>query len=176
NINRPQFTFNATNCKPMAIGATISSTQGTTAGVSSPYQAHNCASLPFSPELTAEAGGHGSRANGTSFIVKVKATPGQANIAKTFLALPLALSSRLSTLQKACLAAVFEANPASCPEGSNIGMAVAHTPLLKSPLGGPAHLVSHGNAAFPDVEFVLQGERITLILDGNTDIKKGITY
>ena len=49
NINRPQFTFNATNCKPMAIGATISSTQGAQASVSSPYQAVNCATLPFAP-------------------------------------------------------------------------------------------------------------------------------
>jgi hypothetical protein len=176
SINRPQFTFNATNCNAMAIGATISSTQGTAASVSSPYQAHGCASLPFGPELSAEAGGHGSKVGGTSFVVKVKARPGDANIAKTFLQLPIALSSRLSTIQKACLAATFEANPASCGEGSNIGMGIAHTPLLNSPVAGPAYLVSHGNAAFPDVEFVLQGEGVTLILDGKTDIKGGITY
>jgi hypothetical protein len=175
-IDRPDFIFNPSNCSPLTVTGTITSATNASAGVSSPFHATDCASLPFHPTLEARTGGKATKANGAGLTIRVTSSRGQANIAKTDLTLPVALPARLSTIQKACLAAVFEANPAACGEGSLIATATVHTPLLNNPLTGPGYLVSHGGAAFPDVEFVLQGEGITLILDGVTDIKKGITY
>jgi hypothetical protein len=171
------FTFNPTNCSALSTSATITSTTATTATISSPFEAANCASLPFAPKLTASTGRQASKLDGDNLNVTVQSAGlGQANIAKVSLTIPKILPTRLTTLQKACLAAVFEADPAACDEGSVIGTATIHTPILNSPLSGPAYLVSHGGAAFPDVEFVLQGEGVTIVLDGKTDIKDGITY
>ncbi len=175
-VNRSGFMFNPTNCESLSLSGTITSTAAASAGVSSPFEAANCAALPFKPSFTASTQGKTSKANGASLVVKVAQKSGEANIRKVDLQLPIALPSRLTTLQKACTEAQFNANPAGCPEGSFIGTAKAVTPVLNVPLVGPAILVSHGGAAFPDVEFVLQGEGVEIVLDGKTDIKKGITY
>jgi hypothetical protein len=174
-IDRPDFTFNPTNCSQQAITAVLSGEQGANAAASVPFQVANCATLPFKPSFSVSTQGKTSKANGASLDVKVAEKPGEANIHKVDTQLPLALPSRLTTIQKACPEAQFAANPAGCPVGSNVGTAVAHTPVLNAPLTGPAYLVSHGGAAFPDLDIVLQGEGITIDLTGHTDIKKGIT-
>jgi len=48
--------------------------------------------------------------------------------------------------------------------------------VLNAPVTGPAYLVSHGGAAFPDLVLVLEGQGVKVELVGNTDISKaGIT-
>jgi hypothetical protein len=181
NINRPEFTFNATNCEAnLSIDTTITSSQGGSANASSPYRPANCASLPFKPTFTVSTQGKTSRADGASLDVKVAERPDEANIHKVDVQLPVSLPARLTTLQKACTEAQFNTNPAGCPPASDVGVATARTPVLKVPLTGPAYLVSHGGAAFPDLVIVLQaderGGNLSIDLVGNTDIKKGITY
>ena len=176
-VNRPEFMFNPTDCARLSVTGTLGSTGGASAAVSSPFQAAHCAALPFTPTVNASTSGHTSKANGASLGVKVtSAGIGQADIAKFDLTIPKILSARLTTLQKACTEVQFDANPAGCPTASDIGTAIVRTPLLNSALQGPAYLVSHGNAAFLDVEIILQGEGVTVILDGHTQITDGVTY
>jgi hypothetical protein len=178
-IDRPGFTFNPTSCDPQSIVGTITSDQGANAPVSSPFQAANCANLKFAPSFSVQTAGATSKAKGASLKVKLSypnAPPGTyANIAKVKVSLPKQLPSRLTTLQKACTAAVFEQNPANCPKESVVGQAKVLTPLLPVPLMGPAYFVSHGGEAFPDLTIVLQGYGVTIDLVGSTQIKAGIT-
>lgn len=177
DIDRSDFTLNPTSCDAMSVNGHEQSTTGQTAALSDRFQVGGCTTLPFHPSLTASAGGKTSRKDGASLTVHVGSSSGQANIAKVHVELPKQLPARNDTLKLACTEAVFTANPAGCPEGSKVGTATAFTPILAVPLTGPAYLVSHGGAAFPDLEIVLQAEGVTIVLDGKTNIdeKTGIT-
>jgi hypothetical protein len=175
-----KFTFNPTNCNPLNITGAIDSTEGVASPVSAPFKVHDCATLKFAPKFAVTTSAKTSKANGASLNVKLTYPPApfgsQANIKQVKVELPKALPSRLTTLQKACTSAQFNANPAGCPVASIIGHARAITPLLPVPLEGPAYFVSHGGEAFPSLIMVLQGYGVTLDLVGTTFISKaGIT-
>jgi hypothetical protein len=179
-INRPEFIFNPTSCDPKTISATIDGSTGGVGSASVRYQATDCATLAFKPHFSVSTSGRTSRVSGASLDAKLvypPAPPGQqANIAKVKVELPRQLPARLTTLQKACLARVFEANPANCPPASVVAAATATTPLLPVGLSGPAYFVSYGGAKFPELIVVLQGDGVTVYLHGETFISKnGIT-
>jgi hypothetical protein len=171
-IDRNLFTFNPTDCEKMQIVGTMSSSQGATRQVATSFQVTNCAKLAFKPKFEVSTSGKTSRANGASLHVRLTypASPFDANIAKVKVDLPKQLPSRLTTLQKACPAATFEANPAACPPESIVGQAKATTPVLPVGLEGPAYFVSHGGEEFPQLIIVLQGYGTTVDLVGSTFI------
>jgi hypothetical protein len=174
-VNRPNFLLNPTNCAVLSTDTSLTSTMSVTDSLSNPFAVSGCSSLPFKPKLTVSTSPRTSRLNGSSLTVKLTQGSGQANLREVHTELPKLLPARLSTLQKACRDEVFEANPDNCPAASKVGTATASTPVLPDKLSGPAYLVSHGGAAFPDLEIVLSGDGVSVILDGKTNIKNGIT-
>jgi hypothetical protein len=180
SVNKQGFLFNPTSCIAQATDSTLTgftpgSSATVTQNISSPFQVGSCNLLKFKPAFKAKSSALTSKANGASLETTINEVAGQANIKSVKVQLPLQLPSRLTTLQKACSEAQFAANPFHCPSGSFVGGARANTPTLPGKLVGPAILVSHGGAAFPDLDLVLEANGVRTILVGNTDIKKGIT-
>ena len=140
--------------------------------MSGPVPGHQLRGAGVRPQFSVSTSAKTSRTNGASLHVKL-AYPtapfgSQANISRVAVDLPKQLPSRLKTLQKACSAAQFEANPAGCPAASVVGHAKATTPLLPVALEGPAYFVSHGGEAFPSLIIALQGYGVTVDLIGTT--------
>lgn len=180
NVDRSKFMFNPTNCSEQLVEATITGSENATANVSSPFAVGDCRALAFKPKFTVSTNAHTSRAMGARLDARVVYPKGslgnEANVARVKVSLPKRLPSRLTTLQKACLAKTFEANPSACPKGSVVGIARASTPLLPVGLKGPVYFVSHGGEAFPSLVVVLQGDGVRVDLTGTTFISKaGIT-
>jgi len=171
--NRPNFLLNPTSCAPLATESLLTSTFGASQSVSSPFQVGGCGSLAFTPSINvASSARTASKVGGASLEVKVTQPAHQANIRELQLQLPKQLVARDSTLQTACLAASFETAPApgTCKSTAKVGEVTVSTPVLPGVLKGPAYLVSHGAAAFPDLDLVLQGDGVEVVLVGHTHI------
>jgi hypothetical protein len=174
-INGQGFLVNPTNCAAQNTVTTLSSSFGASQSLSTPFLPTNCSALAFAPKFGATTGAKTSRANGASLVTNINVPAGGANFKSVLVTVPKQLPSRLSTLKNACLEATFNANPNLCPANSKVGTARIKTPVLPGQLSGPAYFVSHGGAAFPDLDLVLTGDNVTVILVGNTNIAKGVT-
>ena len=181
STNKQGFLLNPTNCSPLATESVLSGFTLAAGGITgsqnlaTPFQVSQCDKLAFKPSFKAATIAKFTKANGVSLETTIDQAAGQANVKSVKVQLPLQLPSRLTTLNKACPAATFEANPFNCPSGSFVGGVRANTPVLPAKMKGPAILVSHANAAFPDLDLLLEGNGVRVIVVGNTDIKKGIT-
>jgi uncharacterized repeat protein (TIGR01451 family) len=187
-IDKANFALNPTNCDQQTFAATVigggadptNPADEDPVTVNAPFRVTACQALKFAPKFAVSTSGKTSKSDGASLTAKLTYPTGalgsDANIKEVKVDLPKQLPSRLTTLQKACTAAQFNTNPAGCPAASLIGHATAITPILPVSLVGPAYFVSHGGEAFPDLEIVLQGYGVTIVLTGNTFISKaGIT-
>ena len=169
NLNRPGFARNPTNCRPMAVQASIIGTEGAVANRSAHYEAANCANLPFDPNLKLRLKGGTKRTAHPSLRATVTTKPGEANLASTVVALPRTVLLDNAHIGTVCTRVQFAAS--SCPAGSVYGHARAFTPQLDEPLEGPVYLRSSTNE-LPDLVADLEGQ-IDIELVGRIDSVRG---
>jgi hypothetical protein len=176
-VDREKFLFDPTNCGSLSTETSLTSIFNAAQSLSSPFQVGGCGALAFSPKLSATASSDPktSHLTGASLDVDIAQGPHQANIREVFVELPSRLAARDGTLREACTEAVFNSDLAGCPPASIVGHATVTTPVLPGKLEGPAYLVSHGGAAFPDLELILAGDGVSVILDGQTHIGGTVT-
>jgi hypothetical protein len=176
SIDRPGFMLDPTSCGPLSTSTSLVSTFGGSDTVTTPFQASGCSSLEFAPTFSASSNAKTTRRFGAGLAVSVAQKAHQANIKSVAVTLPRKLVARLSTLQQACLEKTFALDPSSCPQGARVGNATVMTPVLPGKLSGPAYFVSHGGAAFPNLDLVLEGDGVRVILVGDTEIKGAYTH
>jgi hypothetical protein len=159
DLDRPDFTVNPTNCDPMAITATLTSTGGLSAPVSSRFQVGGCQELPFAPKLKIALTGKGRTRSGDHPNLVSTLTAGysnEANARSVRVALPLSLALDPINSQHVCnydVAQAVHGGAVGCPADTIIGTATAITPLLSQPMSGNVYLVQ-------GIRFNKQGQRI----------------
>jgi hypothetical protein len=174
-LGRPNFTLNPTSCDPSAVGASLGSSLGQIASLSSPFQVGGCSTLAFKPKIALKLKGSTKRAGHPALTAIATAKPGEANIGAVSVALPSTEFLDQGNIKTICTRVQFAAH--ACPAGSIYGRARATTPLLDGTLAGPVYLRSSSHQ-LPDLVVALKGppaQPIEVVLAGRVDtFHKGI--
>jgi hypothetical protein len=161
-VDRPNFTLNSTSCAPKEAGATLwsggdnvfSVADDSPHALTSPYQAAECASLGFKPNLKLELKGGTKRGGHPGLIATYRPRPGDANLKDMVVRLPRSAFLDQAHIRTICTRVQFAAD--ACPKAAQYGYIKAWTPLLDEPLEGPVWLRS-SNHKLPDLVFDLHG-------------------
>jgi hypothetical protein len=144
-LDRAGFMVSPTNCNPMRVDTQVRSTQGKTANPSNNLQMSNCSALALKPELALSLSGKGQTTDGKHPAITANLTqkPGQANLKKVKVALPLSMALDPDNANGLCeFVDGTKADP-TCPKNSIVGTATATTPILNEPLSGPVYFVKN---------------------------------
>jgi hypothetical protein len=188
-VDRPEFVLNPTSCEPTSTASTVlgsgtnfaSEADDQPVTVTSPFQAADCASLGFKPQLNLKLLGKTKRAGLPKLVATVTYPKGggYANIAKTIVNLPDSEFLEQGHIGTVCTRVQFNeggGNGEKCPKKSVYGHAKAITPLLEEPVEGPVYLRSNGGERqLPDLVAALHSKDIDINLVGFIDSvhKKG---
>ena len=183
-VDKPNFTLNPTDCSRTSTASTVlgsgldfgSEADDRPITVSTPYQAADCAALPFAPKLGLRLKGGTRRGAHPAFSARLAMNGiGEAGIARAEVTLPKSEFIENAHFNTICTKVQFKAgagNGAQCPAGSIYGKARALTPILGEPLTGPVFLRSSEHQ-LPDLVVALHNSQVDFDLVGHVDSVKG---
>jgi len=154
-IDRPDFTFNPTNCDPFSVEAAETSTLGRSAKLANRFQVGDCGRLRYSQNTSFRLKGATHRGAHPRLRAVITYPPGEyANTARVSVALPHSEFLEQSHIRTICTRVQFTAD--SCPKGSIYGEATVTSPILGYALTGHVYLRSSSHA-LPDLVLALEG-------------------
>ncbi len=183
-VDKPNFTLNPTDCSRTSTASTVlgsgldfgSEADDRPITVSTPYQAADCAALPFAPKLGLRLKGGTRRGAHPAFSARLAMNGiGEAGIARAEVTLPKSEFIENAHFNTICTKVQFKAgagNGTQCPAGSIYGKARALTPILGEALTGPVFLRSSEHQ-LPDLVVALHNSQVDFDLVGHVDSVKG---
>lgn len=177
-LDRPRFTFNATDCTPKVVAATVTGTGGAVVRPQARYQADGCARLKLAPSLKLGLSGRADLRKGRNpkLAAALGQTFGQAAMRSVRVTLPLVSSLEPENAKALCTPAQDAAG--ACPAASIVGRATARTRTLHEPVSGPVYFVegtrrtAEGRVVktLPKLLLKLRGDGVGLDLRADTAV------
>jgi hypothetical protein len=167
-----------TSCDPMQVTAQVGSTGGKSVGLSSRFQATDCASLPYAPKLKMNLTGKGQTTDGKhpALVAHLAPRDGDANIKQARVILPLSLALDPDNANGLC--EPTDAAQDKCPAKSIVGTAKAVS-VLHEPLQAPIYFVRGERTdpktkriikTLPKLFIPLKGEGVKVNINASSEV------